>query len=201
MKPPVGDPNAKKDKYWLLMRTLYGLHRSPRHWYNKIMAVLNSLGLKASALDPCLFTGSIIGPSNPTAGIPTAPLTLGIYVDDFVYFSENPEVKRRFEQLLANLVTVEFMGNVDWFLGTHFQWSCPDNKVSVHLSQTGFAVHLVEDNNATHATSPPMPLPTTRASLSMHVPNLTKLMTAPPSSNTSADTKVSLAPLAGWHKA
>ncbi len=54
-----------------------------------------------------------------------ALLTLGIYVDDFVYFFENPEVERRFEQLLANLVTVEFMGNVDWFLGTHQSFSPP----------------------------------------------------------------------------
>jgi hypothetical protein len=70
-----------------------GLRRSPRHWYNKILAVLNSLGLKANASDPCLFTGSIVDPSNPAAGIPMAPLTLGIYVDDFVCFSKNPEVE------------------------------------------------------------------------------------------------------------
>jgi len=50
-------------------------------------------------------------------------------------------------QLLSSLVTVNFLGTVDWFLGTHFQWSCHDNKVSVHLSQTGFAAHLVKDNN------------------------------------------------------
>jgi hypothetical protein len=94
VKPPIGNPDAKKDKYWLLTWTLYGLRRSPRHWYNKIMAVLNSLGLKANSLDPCLFTGSIVNPSNPAAGIPTAPLTLRIYVDNFLYFSKNPEVKR-----------------------------------------------------------------------------------------------------------
>jgi hypothetical protein len=39
------------------------------------------------------------------------------------------------------------MGTVDWFLGTHFQWSISSNKVAVHLSQTGFASHLVEANN------------------------------------------------------
>ncbi len=39
------------------------------------------------------------------------------------------------------------MGNVDWFLGTHFQWSCSDDDVSVHLSQMGFVAHLVKDNN------------------------------------------------------
>jgi hypothetical protein len=40
------------------------------------------------------------------------------------------------------------MGTVEWFLGTHFQWNKLEEKVSVHLSQTGFAVHLVKDNNS-----------------------------------------------------
>jgi hypothetical protein len=28
VKPPIGNPDAKKDKYWLLKQTLYGLCRS-----------------------------------------------------------------------------------------------------------------------------------------------------------------------------
>ena len=147
VKPPIGDPDATKDEYWLLKKTLYGLRRSPRHWYNKIKAVLHSIGLRQNASDPCMFTGSIIDPSNPAADIPTAPLTIGLYVDDFIYFSEDPTVERRFEELLSSLVTVDFMGTVDWFLGTHFQWSSYKDNVSVHLSQTGFAAHLVENNN------------------------------------------------------
>jgi hypothetical protein len=31
VKPPIGDPNAQKDQYWLLQRTFYGLRRSPHH--------------------------------------------------------------------------------------------------------------------------------------------------------------------------
>jgi hypothetical protein len=148
VKPPIGDPDAGKDEYWLLKKTLYGLRRSPQHWYNKITSVLASIGLKPNASDPCLFTGSINDPNNPAADIPSTPLTVGLYVDDFVYFSKDPEVERKFEQLLSSLITVDFMGTVDWFLGTHFQWSSYDNEVSVHLSQTGFAAHLVKDNNA-----------------------------------------------------
>ncbi len=133
VKPPIGDPDAGKDEYWLLKKTLYGLHRSPQHWYNKIQSVLASIGLKPNASDPCMFTGSISDPNNPAADIPAAPLTVGLYIDDFVYFSVDPEVKRRFKQLLPSLITVDFifMGTVDWFLGTHFQWSCYDNEVSV----------------------------------------------------------------------
>jgi hypothetical protein len=116
----IGDPNAEKDKYWLLKCTLYGLRRSPRHWYTKIKAIFKSLGLKDITSDPCLFAGNITNPTNPAAAPSSAPLTLGIYVNDFVYFLEDPEVERRFEQLLAGMVTVKFMGNVDWFLGTNF---------------------------------------------------------------------------------
>jgi hypothetical protein len=74
--------------------------------------------------------------------------TLGLYVYNFVYFSEDPTVKRYFKRLLTQLVMVEFMGTVEWFLGTHFQWLVSEDKVWVHLSQTGFAANLVEDNNA-----------------------------------------------------
>jgi hypothetical protein len=64
-----------------------------------------------------------------------------------MYFLEDPATINTFETLLSTLVTVEFMGTVEWFLGTHFQWLATDDIVSVHLSQTGFAAHLVEDNN------------------------------------------------------
>ncbi len=36
VRPPSGDPDASKDEYWLLLKTLYGLCRSPHHWYEKI---------------------------------------------------------------------------------------------------------------------------------------------------------------------
>ena len=39
------------------------------------------------------------------------------------------------------------MGTVEWFLGTYFQWLVTSSVVKVHLSQTGFTSHLVEENN------------------------------------------------------
>ena len=45
VKPPISDPDADKDEYWLLKKMLYGLRRSPRHLYNKITSVLASIGL------------------------------------------------------------------------------------------------------------------------------------------------------------
>jgi hypothetical protein len=42
VKPPIGKPDATKNKYWLLKCTLYGLQCSPCHWYTKINAALNN---------------------------------------------------------------------------------------------------------------------------------------------------------------
>ena len=34
--PPLVDPDSSTDDFWLLNKTLYGLRRSPQHWYNLI---------------------------------------------------------------------------------------------------------------------------------------------------------------------
>ena len=136
IKPPIGDPDDKKDEYLLLKRTLYGLRRSPKHWYDKIWKILNSMGLHQNAYDPCLFSGHVIDPLDPL-DLPTSfHLMLGLYVNDY------PAVEVKFKRLLKQQATVDYMGTVKWFLGTHFQWSVTPHLVQVHLSQTGFSSHL-----------------------------------------------------------
>ena len=147
VKPPIGDPNIKKDQYWLLKHTFYGLGHSLKHWYDKIRKILNSMGLHQNAYDPSLFSGHGIDPSDPL-DLPTCShLTLGLYVGNFVYFLEDPVVEAKFKRLLKQQATVDFMGTVKWFLGTHCHWSVTPGLVQVHLSQTGFASHRVEDIN------------------------------------------------------
>ena len=90
---PSGDPEAAPDEYWLLKRTLYGLCCSPCHWYDKINAILCSIGLVPSREDPCLYTEFVRNPSDPSSAMLSATLSLGMYVDDFVYFSKDPEVR------------------------------------------------------------------------------------------------------------
>lgn len=76
VKPPHGCPITPKNTYLLLKKTLYGLRRSPRHWYETCKKTLLSLGLRPCANAPCIFHGTII-PGEP-------PLYLGLFVDDFV---------------------------------------------------------------------------------------------------------------------
>ena len=59
VRPPSGDPDAAKDEYWLLQKTLYGLQHSPQHWYEKIDSILLSISLVPNAHDPCFYTGFV----------------------------------------------------------------------------------------------------------------------------------------------
>ena len=89
LRPPPGCPFTPPNSYWLLKRTLYGLKRSPRHWFDKVTSILSKLGLKPLLNAPCLFKGEVI-PGRAT-------LFLGFYVHDFVYFSEDQEVEDFFQ--------------------------------------------------------------------------------------------------------
>ncbi len=111
---------------------------------DKINKILKLIGLHSSLEDPCLYTGCIVDPGNPTATPSPVPLSLGLYVDNFVYFSEDPNVEALFCRLLSEHCQVNFMGIVEWFLGVHFSWRITPNSVTVHLNQSGFMANLVE---------------------------------------------------------
>jgi hypothetical protein len=95
-KPPIGDPDSAR----LLKHTLYGYRCSPQHWYMKIKSVLHKMGLHQNEYDPCLFTGCIIDTLILADTPSTSPIALGLYVDDFVYFSADPTVEEKFQHIL-----------------------------------------------------------------------------------------------------
>ncbi len=132
---PAGDPETDPNKYWLLQKTLYGLHRSPRHWYNKTNRILKSIGLEPSLGDPCLFTGFFKDPDDPTSAPSSPPLSLGLYIDDFVYFSKNPAIEALFCHLLSAHCKVNFMGIIEWYCSRPF---CP--KLEVQHNRRGRGV-------------------------------------------------------------
>ena len=116
--------------------------------------ILMDMSLKPSLYDPYLFQGVLSSPESPAAKT-DKPLHLGLYVDDFVYFSEDAATDQRFERLLAAKLKVEFMSTVNWFLGTHFKWSShQDGALSRLLSQEAYAQNIVERHCLQNITNP-----------------------------------------------
>ena len=102
------------------------------------------MGLKSNPYDPCVYSGYIHDPDNPADEDSAVPLTMGLYVDDFVFFSPDGAVEEKFQRILSRLVKVDFMGTVEWFLGTHFSWRQTSEETAVHMNQSGFSRNLVE---------------------------------------------------------
>ena len=128
IKPPKGCPITPSKTYLLLKKTLYGLKRSPRHWYETCKKTLIALGLTPCPNAPCIFTGTLI-PGEP-------PLYLGLFVDDFIYFSSSPKVETHFEHLFSQKYTVEFNQEVKHFLGIKFtNVKHADGHVDIYMNQ------------------------------------------------------------------
>ena len=150
VKPPHGCPLSPPGTFWRLTKTLYGLRRSPRHWYTCFRDVLLGMGLQQCAHDPCLFFGT------PIPGSP--PIYVGIYVDDFAYFSVSHDIEQWFEAAVAAHLRVEFLGPLTWFLGIYFYWTVfADGHLQVHLSQEAFLRQLLDKFDMVDCRPAPTP--------------------------------------------
>ena len=135
IRPPKACPLTPSATYLLLKKTLYGLKRSPRHWYNTCRKALASLGLFPCPNAPCIFTGTIID------GEP--PIYLGLFVDDFVYFSDSDSVEAAFEKGFASHFTTDFQGDITQFLGINFTCVKEENDLTIYMNQPNDARELI----------------------------------------------------------
>jgi hypothetical protein len=105
-----------------------------------ITKILTDIGLTPSPHDPCLFSGVIQSPLITTTSSNCKPVHVGIYIDDFMFFSEDPTEEENFKTALCTCtVPIDWMGTVDYFLGTAFNWKRhPDGELSVLLTQSVF---------------------------------------------------------------
>jgi len=123
--------------YWRLLRSLYGLRRAPKLWFDKLSSHLRAMGLRQSTTSPCIFIGQLI------EGCP--PIYVGMYVDDIIYLSSSDEVEKQFESVLSRIGDVDFMGQVTHFLGIEFTWKeLPNGHLGVSLTQQSFIESLLD---------------------------------------------------------
>ena len=114
--------------------------------------IKSRLGLKQSPHSKCIFHGSL------EKGQP--PIYVGLYVDDFIYFSSCDKTEKIFEQELAKQVKTTFEGTVTHFLGIAFDCrKYTDGNVSVHMSQEAFIDTLLQKSGLDGPTSATAPTP------------------------------------------
>jgi hypothetical protein len=93
--------------------------------------------MKQHPTSPCIFYGTLIQGQQP--------IYLGLYVDDFFYFSQSQDVEKKFEKDFGSKIDMEFNGPVSYFLGIKFTVNQEaDGYVSIQMSQEAFIDSLVQ---------------------------------------------------------
>ncbi len=107
-------------------------------------SMLSSNPLVSSPHDPCFYTGFVWDSQNSLETCSSIPLSLGLNIDKFVYFSKDQAIEMLFKHLLEEQIQVNFMGLMEWFLSIHLSWHFTKFNAVVHLNQLGYAVNLAE---------------------------------------------------------
>ena len=142
IRPPHGCPLTPPRTYLRLLKTLYGLKRSPRHWYELASSIFKNIGLKPCPNAPCLFSGFVDSSKSR--------IYVGLYVDDFIYFGDTPEVEESFRNLMTQSSLVTFEKDPSLFLGIKMlKKPLPNDKFSIHLSQQVIINDLMTEHNLT----------------------------------------------------
>jgi hypothetical protein len=153
---PSGDPEVALDEYWLLKWTLYGLRCSPHHWYDRFNAILQSISMTPSLEDPCLYTGFVRDPSYLYLTIAMAPLLLGVYVNNFVFFLKILQW-RRFSATFSRVAKL-----TSWVLSSGF-WASTLHGVSLlppsPSTSTNLALPLIWSKVSCGRPATRLPLP------------------------------------------
>ena len=85
---------------------------------------------------PCIFTGVLI-PGKPS-------LYLGLFVDNFIYFTESQAVEEKFKEQFRNKYKVDFQDQVSHFLGMKFTIvNHDDGHLDIYMNQPSDTEDLI----------------------------------------------------------
>ncbi|PKU67898.1 Retrovirus-related Pol polyprotein from transposon TNT 1-94 [Dendrobium catenatum] len=131
MKQPQGFIDAQLPTYvCCLKKALYGLKQAPRKWFDTFTKFLSEFGFKKSLADPSLFIYTK----------DTSRLYLLIYVDDILLTGNDSSITSILVHHMQRKFKLSNLAPVSNFLGIQVQ----KHLSGLHLSQTAYAMSLLE---------------------------------------------------------
>ncbi|GJV07269.1 putative ribonuclease H-like domain-containing protein [Tanacetum coccineum] len=99
------------DRVYKVEKALYGLHQSPKAWYETLSTYLLDNGFQRGKIDKTLFIKRDKGDI----------LLVQVYVDDMIFGSTKKELCNAFEKLMHGKFQMSYMGELTFFLGLQVQ--------------------------------------------------------------------------------
>jgi Reverse transcriptase (RNA-dependent DNA polymerase) len=110
-----------------LLKPLYGLHQSGRHWYRKFSSILmGPLRMKCCKVDQAVFY-HVEGES---------VMALASHVDDFSAIASSLELEQEIKTELKKVFEISDLGEINWILGIAVR--CDRAAQTIGLSQKSY---------------------------------------------------------------
>nr|GEU46328.1 putative ribonuclease H-like domain-containing protein [Tanacetum cinerariifolium] len=90
MHPPSFQDLEFRHRVYKVEKAMYGLHQAPRAWYGTLSKYLLDNGIQRGTIDQTLFIRKQ----------KREFLLIQVYVDDIIFGSSNPKLRREFEALM-----------------------------------------------------------------------------------------------------
>jgi len=129
------------NQIWKLNKTLYGLNRAPKAFYDDLSKHLLTNGYNRSPLDPCLFHKTY-----PDG----RKIIFCVHVDDFAIATSDMTLVDELKHILADKkYQLTESDNLENFLGIHIY----QEGENLYLSQPGHIDKMVKEANIDHITT------------------------------------------------
>jgi hypothetical protein len=119
-------------------KTLYGLRRSPRLWYEELACFLATLNFFPIETDPCVFLDTDTG------------AVILAYVNDLVFITRAKQQMAALKKLVFNKYKCCDLGPISYYLGIHIRRD--RHACAIKLSMESYIDKLVKDYNRGHVT-------------------------------------------------
>nr|GEW31029.1 putative ribonuclease H-like domain-containing protein [Tanacetum cinerariifolium] len=106
-QPPGFEDPDSPDKVYKVEKALYGLHQSPREWYETLSTYLLDNGFHSGKIYKTLFIRRQKGDI----------LLVQVYVDDIIFGSTKKDLCNAFRKMMHEKFQMSYMGELTFFLG------------------------------------------------------------------------------------
>lgn len=146
VRQPKGYERGDKNQVLRLRKAVYGLKQAARQWFLELVKLMDTMGMRQSVADPCLFIKDVDGKR----------VYLLIYVDDLLLIAEMQEHIDAMKETVMGAFKSRDMGVPDYFLGLHLDRPNPRGQIIV--SQRQYVKRLAERHGLTDAKPTLLPM-------------------------------------------
>ncbi|GJU69582.1 putative ribonuclease H-like domain-containing protein [Tanacetum coccineum] len=145
-QPPGFEDPDFPDRVYKVEKALYGLHQSPRAWYETLSTYLLDNGFQIWKIDKTLFIRRDKGDI----------LLVQVYVDDIIFSSTKKSLCTEFDKIMHKKFQMSSMGELTFFLGLQVN----QKEDRIFISQDKYATEILKKFGFTDVKTASTPMET-----------------------------------------